>query len=84
VRVRILKALSGVIEGHPLSQYVPGHIYEVTDALGLQLAEMGAAIEVRSTDPIDDIDLPRLTGGVRVVPPDTAKDRPERRRRKRR
>jgi len=84
VRVRILKALAGVIEGHPLSHYIPGHIYEVTDALGLQLAELGAALEVRSSDPVDDIELPRLTGGVRVVPSDSAEKRPERRRRKRR
>jgi hypothetical protein len=88
LRVRILHALAGVMEGHSLSQFVPGSIYEVPEALGLQLIEMKAAIEVRSTDAAvlqgDDVDFERLTGGVVIVSSDRAAERPERRRRKRR
>ena len=69
-----------------MSQFLPGSIYEVPEALGLQLIEMRAAVEVRSTDatsePGEDIDLSRLTGGVTVVQTDRAADRPERRRKK--
>ena len=88
MRVRILHALAGVIEGHSLSQLVPGYIYDVPHALGLQLIEMKMAIEVRSTDATiaqgDDVDFERLAGGIVIVPADRAEDRPERRRRKRR
>ena len=89
MRVRILHALAGVIGGHSLSQFVAGYVYDVPDALGHQLIEMKAAIEVRSTDAAiapqgDDVDFERLAGGVVIVPADKAQDRPERRRRKRR
>jgi len=86
VRVRILRALEGIIEGRPLSQFVVGFIYDVPEEFGEQLIALEAAIEVRSTDPAvsDDIDLERLSGGVVVVPPDKADDRPEHRRRTRR
>ena len=93
MRVRIVKPITGVIEGHPLSHLIPGFIYEVDDFTGEQLVILNAAIEVRSTDPVlatpstasDDVDVERVAGGVVVVvPPDTAEDRPERRRRKKR
>jgi hypothetical protein len=86
LRVRILKALTGIMEGHSLSQFLPGYIYDVTESFGLNLMALGTAIEVRSTDPAvsDDIDMSRLTGGVHVIPPDKAEDRPERRRIRRR
>ena len=82
MRVRILKALTGIIEGHPLSQFVPGFVYDVDDVVGGQLIVLRAAIEVRATDPAvypphDDIDMARLTGGVQVVAPDSADDRPQ-------
>ena len=82
LRVRILQALAGVIEGHSLSQFVPGYVYDVPEAFGRQLIEMKAAVEVRATDPAiepegDDIDMARLTGGVQVVPQDKANDRPQ-------
>jgi len=78
LRVRILKALTGIIEGQSLSQYLPGFIYEVDDFVGEQLIVLNAAVEVRATDPAvdDDIDMSRLTGGVHVIPPDKADDRP--------
>jgi hypothetical protein len=88
VRVRIIKALTGVIEGRPLSEFLPGFIYDVDDLVGAQLIEFDAAIEVRSTDPAPatdskdvDVDLARLSGGVRVLPPDRADDRSTQRRR---
>jgi len=88
VRVRIIKPLTGVIEGRPLSEFVPGFIYDVDDLVGGQLIEFDAAIEVRSTDPAPatdskdvDVDLARLSGGVRVLPPDKADDRRIQRRR---
>jgi hypothetical protein len=88
VRVRITKALTGIIEGRPLSEFLPGFIYHVDDVVGAQLIELGAAIEVRSTDPAPatdskdvDVDLSRLAGGIRVLPPDKADDRRTQRRR---
>ena len=92
VRVRIVKPLTGVIEGHPLSSLIPGYIYEIDDFTGEQLLALNAAVEVRSTDPVlatpstasDDVDVERVAGGVIVIPADTADDRPEKRRRKRR
>lgn len=80
VRVRIVKALTGVIEGRPLSKFLPGFIYDVEDVVGGQLIALRAAIEVRSTDPApasdsEDVDLARLSGGVHVLPPDNADER---------
>lgn len=83
VRVRILKPLTGIIEGIPLSQFVPGQIYQVSEDVGAQLVEMNGAIKVQSTDPIlarpttssADVDVERVAGGVIILPPDTAEDR---------
>ena len=87
MRIRIQKSLSGVIEGKPLSQFIPGEIYDIDDFTGSQLVLLHAAVEVRSTDSTtmsEDTDLDRLTGGIHVVQPDKADERPERRRRNRR
>lgn len=84
MRVRILKSLNGVIEGRSLSSLLPGYVYEVESFTGEQLIELKAGIEVRSTDPAlataADEDLQRVSGGVIVLPPDKADERPERRR----
>ena len=74
------------MEGRGLSTFLPGFIYDVPEPLGLQLIEMQAAVEVRSTDPAvtDDIDMERLSGGVTVIPRDKGDDRPERKRRRKR
>ena len=53
LRIRIVKALTGVIESRALSQYLHGHVYEVDPFLGAQLVALGAAVKVRSTDPTD-------------------------------
>ena len=83
MRIRILKPITGIIEGISLSQFVPGNIYQVHEDLGVQLVEMNAAIEVQSTDPIlatpstssADVDVERVAGGIIILPPDTADDR---------
>lgn len=88
MKIRILKAPSGIIHAHSLSQFLPGFVYDVEPAFGEQLIELGVATEVAASDPVTsvtsvDVDLERLDGGVHVVPPGTAVDRPQRRRRKR-
>jgi hypothetical protein len=90
VRIRVLKALEGVMEGHSLSQFLPDYIYEVPESIGRQLIAMNAALEVRSTDPVlvtpaddEEGDVARLAGGVIVVQQDRAADGPDRRRKKR-
>ena len=88
MRIRILSPLTGVLAGHSLSQFIPGDTYDVPEAFGLQLIAMRAAVEVRATDPLsepsEDIDMARLTGGIHVLHVDKAADHPDRRRRKRR
>jgi hypothetical protein len=88
MRVRILKAVAGVLDGQSLGRLVPGLLYELDDALARQLMSMGCAKEENSRAPalvmrVEDepLDEALLTGGVRVVPRDTAKDnvRPDRR-----
>jgi hypothetical protein len=79
VRVRILKPLTGIIEGHSLSQFVPGQVYQVSEDFGAQLVEMNAAAEVESNDPLlatpstssADVDVERVAGGIVVLPPDS-------------
>ncbi len=89
MRVRIVKTLSGVIDGRALSTFLCDFAYDIPSPLALQLIEIGAGVAVRSTDPViptgtDDLDLVRLSGGVTVVPPDRAPDRSPRRRKTRR
>ena len=79
VRVRILKPLSGIIDGIALSQFVPGNVYQVPEDIGAQLIEMSAATEAQSSDPLlatprtssADVDVERVSGGIVIVPPDT-------------
>jgi hypothetical protein len=81
MRVRILKAVAGVLDGQSLGRLAPGLLYELDDALARQLMSMGCAKEENSQAPAlvmraaDELfDEGPLTGGVRVVPRDTAKD----------
>ena len=81
MRVWILKAVAGVLDGQSLGQFTPGLLYELDDALARQLISMGCAREEKSQAPAlvkrladDPIDEARLTGGVLVVPRATAKD----------
>jgi len=81
MRVRILRAVAGVLDGHSLGKLTPGLLYELDDALARQLMSMGCAkaedshapaLVMRAVD--DSLDEARLTGGVRVVPREIAKD----------
>jgi hypothetical protein len=83
MRVRIIKSLAGVLHGHSLARFTPGLAYDVDDVLARQLISMGGAREEISERPAlvipvndDELDESRLTGGVRVIPPDTAHDYP--------
>jgi hypothetical protein len=88
MRVRILKAVAGVLDGQSLGRLTPGLLYELDDLVARQLISMGCAREEKSQTPAlvmraadEPLDEGRLTGGVRVVPRATAKDasRPDRR-----
>jgi hypothetical protein len=81
MRVRILKAVAGVLDGQSLGKFAPGLLYELDDGLARQLISMGCAKEESSHAPAlvmrvtdDPLDEARLTGGVRVVPLETAAD----------
>ena len=81
MRVRILRAVAGVLDGQSLGKLTPGLLYELDDALARQLMSMGCAKEEDSQAPAlvmrtvdDSLDEARLTGGVRVVPREIATD----------
>jgi len=81
MRVRILKAVAGVLDGQSLGRLAPGLVYELDDALARQLMSMGCAREENSKAPAlvmrvadEALDEARLTGGVRVVTHETAND----------
>ena len=90
MRVRIVHAVSGVIDGVPLSSLVPGFVYDLENKVAWQLIEMRGAVPARSTDKSaissedDYVDPARLSGGIHVVQPDTAHDRRTRRPKRRR
>jgi hypothetical protein len=81
MRVRILKAVAGVLDGQSLGKLTPGLLYELDDALARQLMSMGCAKEENSQAPAlvmraadEALDEARLTGGVRVIPREAAMD----------
>jgi hypothetical protein len=83
MRIRIIKAVAGVLDGQSLGQLTPGLVYELDDGLARQLISMACAREehsealalvIRSGD--EDLDEARLTGGVRVIRPEIAHDAP--------
>jgi hypothetical protein len=81
MRVRILKAVAGVLDGQSLGRLAPGLLYELDDALARQLLSMGCAKEENSKAPAlvmrvtdEPLDEARLTGGVHVFPREIAKD----------
>jgi hypothetical protein len=83
MRVRIIKSVAGVLDGQSLARFAPGLVYDIDDALARQLISMGGAREELSEHPalvipVNDerLDEARLTGGVRVIPPETAHDHP--------
>jgi len=81
MRVRIFRAVAGVLDGQSLGKLTPGLLYELDDALARQLISMGCAREERSQTPAlvvraadEPLDEARLTGGVRIVPRPKADD----------
>ena len=90
MRVRVVRPLTGIIEGQPLSQFMPGFVYDLAPLLAFQLVEIRGAIEEPFPDPNDIVsdDLGHLEGpmmgGVHVVQPDSANELRSRPRRKRR
>lgn len=82
MRIRILRAVAGVLDGQSLGRLIPGLLYELDDALARQLISMGCAEEEDSRAPAlvmravdESLDEARLTGGVRVVAREVAADR---------
>jgi hypothetical protein len=81
MRVRILRAVAGVLDGQSLGKLTPGLLYELDDAFARQLISMGCAKEENSQAPAlvmraadEPLDEARLIGGVRVVPSEIAMD----------
>ena len=84
MRVRIVHAVGGVVNGFPLSSLVPGLIYELDEDVARRLLELRAAVAVRSTDSPTVVTLEDVswrTGGIHVLQA-TAHDRPSRRTRR--
>ena len=94
MRIRILKPVSGVLDGVSLSSLSPGLHYDVEASLARYLISTGAAEGIASGPPAlviaaDDPYIAHFTGGVTVrqdIKPtrDVAADKPARDRRKRR
>jgi len=88
LRIRIRRAIAGVIDGVSLSHLLPGLSYEVSDSLGGYLVVSGDAEEIPASAPVvesgeDETDT-SIFGGVIVAPPplERAADRPRRKRRR--
>jgi hypothetical protein len=88
MRIRIVKPMAGVLDGHSLARFAPGLTYDVIEPLARQLVAMGGAVNDRSrnpalvvaTDAQSSLDEAVLTGGIHVVPAqDIAADRTKRR-----
>ena len=87
MRVRIVKPMAGILGGQSLGRFIPGLIYDVEKNFALQLIALGGAKADDSTEPalvikVDEktgIDEAQLTGGVLVIPPDSADERPKHR-----
>jgi hypothetical protein len=87
LRIRIRRAIAGIIDGVSLSHLEPGLAYEVSDSLGGYLVSCGdaeiAPASVPVADPDEDQGDSSIFGGVIVTPPvESAADRPPRTRRR--
>jgi hypothetical protein len=74
VRIRIVKAMSGILDGHSLSALIPGTVYEIDEHLAIQLIALYGAVEDASDTPAVPLDvpdtafeLPGVTGGVHIL-----------------
>ena len=90
MRIRIRRAIAGIIDGVSLSHLWPGLCYEVSDSLGGYLVSSGDADEIPASAAVAELAEPEtdtpIFGGVVVAPPlERAADQtPRRRRRSRR
>jgi hypothetical protein len=91
VLVRIVRPITGVIEGQPLSQFMPGLVYDVNPLLAFQLIEIDGAVEEPFADTANVVhegDMEHMEGpmmgGVHVIQPDSANERSSRRKPRRR
>ena len=90
MRIRIRRAIAGIIDGVSLSHLWPGLSYEVSESLGGYLVSSGDADEIPASAPIAELDEnesdTRVFGGVIVAPPleRAADEAPRKRRRSRR
>ena len=87
MRIRIRRAVAGIIDGVSLSHLEPGLAYEVTDSLGGYLVTCGDADVLPASAPIADPSEGQtdssIFGGVIVAPPvESAADKPPRKRRR--
>jgi hypothetical protein len=88
VRIRIRRAIAGIVDGVSLSHFVPGGSYDVSDSLGGYLVSTGDADAVPASAAVsestDDGSDSTVFGGVIVANPlEMAADRPRPRRRRR-
>jgi hypothetical protein len=90
VRIRIRRAIAGVLDGISLSHFVPGLCYEIPDSLGNYLVSIGIGEPVLLSSkaeiiPLDgSVDTPVFSGIAIVRSPDKAADRSPRRKETRR
>ena len=45
MRVRIVKAMAGILDGQSLSVFRPHNVYDVDERLAVQLIDLGGAVE---------------------------------------
>ena len=86
MRIRIRRAIVGIVDGVSLSHFVPGLSYDVSDSLGGYLVSTRDA-DASVAEPVDErSDFPVFGGVVVANALESAADRPRptRRRRKRR
>lgn len=69
MRVRIVKAMAGILDGTSLSQFALGSVYEVPGSLARQLAALGGARLLSDSDPasVNGNNGDHVAGGVTVL-----------------
>jgi hypothetical protein len=75
VRIRILRAVEGVVDGLSLSHLLPGVTYEIESSVARWLVDQGSAEEIPAhkvalATTFEDLgDFSQMAGGVSVTPP---------------
>ena len=73
MRIRIVKPMTGILDGQSLSVFIPGTIYEIDEHLGIQLIALNGGVEDGSKTPAVDLqsdtsrELPVIEGGVHII-----------------